>query len=102
MKCFAVIISPSAEADILDSFIWGCDQWGVEAAQKWARNLRSNIVDKLSVMPLRYPVAPETEEIGIELRQMTSGRYRILFRIEMNTVRVAHVRGAFDADEDEE
>ena len=101
MKSFPVIIAPSAEADIIKSFIWGCDRWGIEAAQKWAQSIKRDILSKLSLMPLRYPIAPESEELGLELRQMISGRYRVLFYIKQNEVRVAHVRGPFVADEDQ-
>jgi len=95
MKRFAVIISPSAEADIVDSFLWGCEEWGVDVAESWALRLRDEILNQLRLFPLRFPIAPETAEVGIEFRQMISGRYRVLFYVSGNEVRVTHVRGAF-------
>lgn len=102
MKRFSVIISPTAETDIIDSFLWGCSEWGVDAAERWARRLRHEILDRLRLLPLRFSIAPETDEIGTEFRQMISGRYRVLFYIKGNEVRVAHVRGAFVGKEEEE
>ncbi len=94
MKRFEVIISPSAEADIAESFVWGLTEWSIEQAEKWVVQLRREIA-RLRTLPLRCPIAPESEEMAIELRHLIIGRYRVLFYVKDDEIRVTHVRGAF-------
>lgn len=49
-------------------------------------------IETLSSMPERCAVAPESEEVGQEIRQLLYGRYRILFSIQSEIVFVLHVR----------
>jgi plasmid stabilization system protein ParE len=102
MKRFKVVISPSAEADIIDSFLWGSSNWGVDAALEWAQRLRNEIRHRLRSMPLGYPIAPESADLGIELRQLIIGRYRVLFYMNGNEVRITHVRGSYVGKDNEE
>jgi plasmid stabilization system protein ParE len=95
MNRFAVETTPSAEADIIDSFIWGCGAWGVEEAENWANELRSLVLKNLSTFPRKYPVASTDDGSGREYRQMIVGRYRVLFHIDKQVVWVIHVRGPF-------
>jgi plasmid stabilization system protein ParE len=95
MKRHSVETTPSAEADIIDSFIWGCSEWGVEEAENGANKLRGRILKNLSTFPLKYPVAPDDDGSGREYRQMIVGRYRVLFHVESSVVRIIHVRGPF-------
>lgn len=95
MKRYLVVTTPSAEADIIDSFIWGCENWSVEMAQEWALDIRSSIENDLSLFPLRFPMAPDDDGSGRQYRHMFVGRYRVIFHIEDDIVRVVHVRGAF-------
>lgn len=95
MRRYSVETTPSAEADIIDSFIWGCTEWGVSEAENWANELRAAILKNLSTFPLKYPVAPDDDGSGREYRQMIIGRYRVLFHIESSIVRIIHVRGSF-------
>lgn len=95
MKQYSVETTPSSEADIIDSFIWGCGEWGVEAAEHWANDLRTGILKNLSTFPLKYPLAPDVDESGREYRQMVVGRYRVLFHIDQLVVRIIHVSGSF-------
>lgn len=95
MKRFSVETTPSAEADIIESFVWGCEEWGVEEAERWANKLRTLILKNLSTFPQKYPVAPEHDGSGRQYRHMTVGRYRVIYHIDKTVVRVIHVRGAF-------
>ena len=95
MKRYTVIIEESAKLEVQDSYNWGCRVWGVERGQKWARELRGAIVKKLALTPLAYPVAPESDEFGEEIRQMIVGRYRVLFCVRSRRVHVLHLRGAY-------
>jgi plasmid stabilization system protein ParE len=95
MKRYSVEITPSAEADIIESFIWGFETWGVDRAVSWANELRARILKNLSASPLKYPVAPERDGSGREYRLMIVGRYRVIFHVRDSTVFVIHVTGSF-------
>ncbi len=95
MRLYSVETTLSAEADIIDSFIWGCSEWGVEEAENWANELRVLILKNLATFPLKYPIAPDDDGSGREYRQLIVGRYRVIFHIESGIVRIIHVRGSF-------
>jgi plasmid stabilization system protein ParE len=95
VKRYNVIIEDSAKLDVQDSYDWGCRVWGVEQTHKWVRELRGAIVKKLALAPLSFPVAPESDELGEEIRQMIVGRYRVLFCVRSRKVHVLHIRGAY-------
>jgi plasmid stabilization system protein ParE len=100
MKKYKVILHSDAETDISSAFEWGRQAWGEKKAQKWVRRLYRNLRDRLTSTQLRCPVAPESEELGIPVRQLIDGRYRILFIVEKKTVTILHVKGAYVADFD--
>jgi len=102
MKRYSVIITPTAEADIVDSFIWGCYEWGITDAQKWAQDISDAILTRLSTFPMRFPLAPDKDGSKNEYRHLFVGRYRVIFHIEKQTVWVIHVRGAFSSRLDDE
>jgi len=86
---YTVIIQSRAERDIEEAFDYIYDK-APDAALKWYLGLKSN-VESLANMPNRCPVAPESNKLGCELRQLIHGkrigRYRIVFRIiESNRV----------------
>jgi len=56
-------------------------------------------VRSLAEFPRRCPLAPESAEIGLEVRQRIYGFYRLLFTLvdadddgDADTVRILHVR----------
>lgn len=95
MRRYRVETAPSPEADIIDSFVWGCEVWGVEEAVAWANEIWRRILKNLSTSPLKYHLAPKRVESGRDYRQMIVDRYRVIFHIEGSTVRVIHVTGSF-------
>ena len=95
MKRYEVIFEESAQADVRDSYDWGCRAWGRKQAQQWVRELRIAVSRQLSLLPRGFPVAPENDEFSEEIRQMLLGRYRVLFTIRKRKVHVLHVRGAY-------
>jgi len=95
MKRYRVEFSDDAKRDISRSYEWGRDNWGASAARQWYRKLQAQTRETLAHFPLSQPIAPESEDVTGEIRHMIFGRYRILFEILGNTVRVLHVRGAF-------
>lgn len=95
MKRYVVVFEESAQADVRESYEWGCRAWGRHEAQQWVRQLRTAVFQQLAVVPKGFPLAPEDNEFSIELRQMIVGRYRVLFTIKGRKVHVPHVTGAY-------
>ena len=95
MKRYAVVFEDSAQADVRESYNWGCRAWGKREAQQWARQLRTAVFKQLAVVPKGFPLAREDDEFSEEIRQMIVGRYRVLFTIKGLKVHVLHVRGAY-------
>ena len=95
MKKYKVILHSDAETDISSAFEWGRRAWGEENARAWVRRIYLKLRERLTATPLRCPVSPESEELGIPIRQLIDGRYRILFVVEKKTVTVLHVKGSY-------
>ena len=95
MKKYTVVLHPDAETDIESSYQWGRRAWGLEQAKAWVRELRRTIKSRLTTQPLSCPLAPESQDLGIPLRQLIMQRYRILFILEKTTVTILHVRGPY-------
>jgi len=95
MKRYVVIFEDSAQADVRESYDWGCRAWGKREAQQWVRQMRTAALKQLGVIPKAFPLAPEDDEFSEEIRQMVVGRYRVLFTIKGRKVHVLHVRGAY-------
>jgi plasmid stabilization system protein ParE len=55
MKRYAVIFEDSAQADVLESYDWGCRIWGKREAQQWLRQLRTAVSKQLRVIPKVFP-----------------------------------------------
>ena len=75
----------------------GAPRLGRGKCSNWVRQLYRNLRERLTSTPLRCPVAPESEELGITVRQLINGRYRILFIVEKKTVTILHLKGAYVA-----
>ena len=95
MKKYKLIFHPDAQMDIDSSFQWGCRTWGRKNAKAWARQLRHAIINRLTSTPLGCSIAPESEELGIPIRHLIVGRYRVLFIVEEKTVMILHVKGSY-------
>ena len=95
MKKYKVILHPDAEIDIRSSFQWGCRTWGRKAAEAWIRKLRHTINTRLTSTPLGCSLAPESNELDINVRHLIVDRYRILFIVEDRLVTVLHVKGSY-------
>ena len=66
-----VVISAQAEVDIENAYLY-IRQDAPEAAARWRRRLLSAI-GTLDHFPLRYEIAPEARDAGMELRHMLFG-----------------------------
>jgi len=94
VKHYQVIILPSAERDIGETYEWLAGQ-DAEAAIRWYNRLLE-VIFSLDTFPERCPLAPESEFFNVEIREIFHGRrqhkYRILFTMSEIEVHVLHVR----------
>lgn len=97
MKRYSVIFHPDAETDINSSYQWGRQVWGDKRAKAWAQELQRAIKLRLTSLPLSCALAPESDDLGIEVWQLIVQRYRVLFIVEKKTVTILHVRGPYAA-----
>jgi plasmid stabilization system protein ParE len=92
---FRVETTPAAEGEAQAILEWLLDQQAGEAGLRWFLNLEQAI-QSLTRFPERCSLAPENDRFPFEVRQLLYGRrphvYRILFRIERDTVYVLHIR----------
>ena len=80
---YRVDLTPRAVLDIEEAFEY-IDQAAPTRAKHWLLGLM-DAVYSLEDMPERFPVAPESEDLGKEIRHALYGKrtgiYRIIFRI---------------------
>ena len=95
MKKYTIRYNPEALSDLADSFEWGVQNWGNEAARKWYNQIETVIERRLSALPASCPLAPESNDFETEVRQLLHGRYRVLFAIKDDVVRVLYIRGPY-------
>ena len=100
MKKYSVIFHPEAETDINSIYQWGCQVWSNDQANAWVRELQRAIKLRLTSLPLSCPLAPESEDFGVAIRQLIVQRYRVLFIVEKRTATILHVRGPYATDLD--
>lgn len=87
---YKVEFTNQAHAETDFAFKW-IEKSSPTNAFEWFNGL-VDAVETLDSMPERCPVAPESEEVGQEIRQLLYGKYRLLFSIEGQKVFVLHVR----------
>jgi plasmid stabilization system protein ParE len=91
---YKVLIQPSAFQEIETSYRWMCDNLSPEVANNWYYELQ-DAISSLQKFPNRCSIAPESPEIGREIRQLWVGKrkkYRALFVIKEDVVAILHVR----------
>ncbi len=97
---YRVEIAPAALRDIEEAYLW-LREHSPTRADRWFNGLVAEIYT-LEEFPTRCPLAAESEELGLELRQLLYGKrggiYRVLYTVQdAETVRVFRVRhGARD------
>ncbi|MCU1266770.1 MAG: plasmid stabilization system [Acidobacteria bacterium] len=100
MKKYSVIFHPDAETDIDSAYQWGRQVWGDQQAKAWLREIQRAIKLRLTSLPLSCPLAPESNDLGIAVRQLIVQRYRILFIVDKKSTTILHVRGSYAASLD--
>lgn len=93
---YKVIISSEAEQNVEEAYLW-ISQSSEREALRWYEGI-VDAMRSLARLPLRCSIAPETE-LGLlddQVHQLLYGsghwKYRILFTVEGDEVRIAHVR----------
>jgi plasmid stabilization system protein ParE len=93
---YKLIIQPPALADLDEAYRW-IAQRSIENAARWFNRFLEKL-QTLERFPTRCGVAPESEQIGQEIRQLLYGRrggvYRVLFVVRGHEVHVLHIRHA--------
>ena len=94
---YRVIVEPTAERGIRESYEWLANHLSPDAATRWYNALEKSILS-LAKLPLRYPIAAENDSFPEEIREMLHGKrphvYRILYTIRQDAVSVLSVRHA--------
>jgi len=93
MAC-RVVLTDSAEADVESVLKWFHDRQATDAGSRWFAQLMTKL-ETLEQHPERCPLAAESEDVGLEVRELLLGRrrfkYRILFTISRQTVTILRV-----------
>jgi plasmid stabilization system protein ParE len=88
---YDVIVESCARKDIDDAFRWMVTNTSPENAVDCYLEIYG-AMDSLRDFPARCGFALENEFFKEEIRQLICGKYRLLFEIHGETVRVLHVR----------
>jgi plasmid stabilization system protein ParE len=97
---YRVRLTAKAEADVDRVLRWFYEVRATAAGERWFSRLMAKI-DRLEAHPSRCAVAAESEDLGVEIRELLVGKrhgiYRILFQIEGRTVLILRLwHGARD------
>jgi plasmid stabilization system protein ParE len=97
---YRVHITAKAEEDAEGVLAWFHENQATAAGARWFAGIMAAI-DTLESHPMRCRIAPESEDIGVEIRQLLFGKrrgvYRVYFLIKGQTVYILRIRhGAMD------
>lgn len=84
-------ITPEAEHDLRAIGDYIVSQHAPLAAKRFVAALRRRIA-ALKSFPSAYGLAPEAQAVGVDLRQMIHGIYRVLYTVENQIVTIHAVR----------
>jgi len=91
---YAVLLTSQASLDLEAAALWIAEDFPSRAL-RWFDGISTHIL-KLADFPTRWPLAPESREFSVEIRQTIygkrRGRYRVLFTVKNETVYVLHIR----------
>ena len=93
---YRVELTATAKADIREAAQWRRDEISVTAAETWLDGLYE-AMSTLASLPLRCPVAAESQNFPKEIRELLygrkkSGQHRIIFTIASDVVQILYVR----------
>ncbi len=91
---YRVEITDTAWAELQAAYEWLTER-APGAARRWRDSLLQAVA-KLESHPGRYPLAPESDYLGGNVRQLLYGKrrgvYRVLYRVDADCVYVLRVR----------
>ena len=94
MRRWNVIVELPAQQDIAECRLWIAEE-NMEAADRWFDSIYETI-GSLEIFPERCPLAPESQFLNVEIREIFHGRrrhkYRILFTVSEGEVHILHIR----------
>lgn len=80
-----VIVQRRAERDIIATYEYIVGRGAPQGARNWYLGIK-RAIESLAAMPSRSNVAPESEKLGIELRELLHGKrssaHRIIFLVD--------------------
>ena len=90
---FRLRTTPQAERDIVEAAAFIAND-SPERARRWFVGIKSRLRE-IPQAPLAFPIVPEAQEIGVELRQARFHSHRIIFRVDaaarvVDVLRVHH------------
>ena len=88
---YTIIIESSADRELDEAYRWIAENNSPENAMLWYFDILEAI-KTLENFPERCALAPENQFFREEIRQLLYGKYRILFEIDDEAVRILHVR----------
>ena len=94
---FRVVVRPLALRDLDETALYIAAQGNPERAARW-RDEAFDRIDELAEMPTRHARCPESNELGVELRQFHHHSHRVIFRVVGDTVEVLRVYHAARRD----
>lgn len=87
---YAIVVRPKAEEDLVAIWAYIARDAAVNADRFLNRLVMA--IEDLRRFPEACPVARESKAFGFVIRQRLVGRYRVLFTVHGNKVRVLRVR----------
>jgi plasmid stabilization system protein ParE len=90
LKQYRVDLKPTAENDLEQRYLQIAEE-SPQNAVSWYLDMISAI-EKLDTLAERCPIAPEDVDIGLGIRHLIIGNYRVLYVISNDVVEVLHIR----------
>ncbi len=91
-----VVLTDQAHRDLLQACTWWAENRSAEQAERWYDGFAKAILS-LATDPERRPLAPESQDLPYEIRQLNYGlgrrpTHRAVFTIRPNMVLILRVR----------
>lgn len=87
-------LSPNAEEDLYRIWLYGVENWGMEAADNYQKEIFEKFTD-IANNPMQYP---SVEEIRDGYRRCMCGRDCIYFRVSGEWIDIMAILGQQDID----
>ncbi len=90
LKPYKITFAPEATEEIENIFLYIAED-SPQNATNWYFSIYDKI-QTLKIFPLRCPLAFESRYHDYEIRHLILGNYRVLYRIQKQTVQILHIR----------